>query len=82
MKMTSEMISADERLAELAKKLQYHDWSYNYSDDHSVWRRGEERSAQIQSEMKYLNSLGLEEQVQALWEQYCPWSATNNKKTA
>jgi hypothetical protein len=80
--MVSEMISADQRLAELAKKLQYHDWYYHYSDDHSVWRRGEEQGVQIQSEMKYLNSLGLEEQVQALWEQYCPWSATNNKKTA
>ena len=80
--MTSEMISADQRLAELAQKLQYHDWYYNYSDDHSVWRRGEERSAQIQSEMKYLNSLGLEEQTKALWEQYCPWSETNKPKSA
>lgn len=80
--MTSEMISADQRLAELAKKLQYHDWYYNYSDDHSVWRRGEERSAQIQGEIKYLNSLGLEQQTLALWEQYCPWSATNKAKQA
>lgn len=78
----SELIAADQRLAELAKQLQYHDWYYDYSDDHRVWRAGEAKISEIRSEMKYLKSLGLEEQVQALWEQYCPWSTTNKSKQA
>jgi hypothetical protein len=80
--MTSELISADERLAELSKKMQYHDWYYFYSDDHSVWRRGEAAGSWIMTEIRYLNSLGLEQQTSALWEQYCPWSATNKAKEA
>jgi hypothetical protein len=80
--MVSEMIAADERLAALATTLKHHDWYYDYSDDHRVWRHGEEKSMAIQNEMKYLNSLGLEQQTQALWEQYCPWSETNRQKSA
>lgn len=77
--MTNELISRDQRLAELALQLKQHDWYYEYSDDHGVWQRGDNKANWIRSEIKYLNSLGLEEQVQALWEQYCPWSNTNQQ---
>ena len=80
--MVSEMISADERLAALAETLKHHDWHYDYSDDHRVWCRGEAAGSWIRGEIKYLNSLGLEQQTQALWEQYCPWSESNKKKSS
>lgn len=80
--MTSEMISADQRLAILGERLKHHDWYYDYSDDHRVWARGDQENRWIHSEMKYLKSLGLEQEVDALWEQYCPWSTTNQPKKA
>lgn len=66
-----------EQLANLEQLMKNHDWTYHYSDDHRVWRRGEESSARLTSAMQTLKSQGLEQQVQALWEQYCPWSETN-----
>lgn len=38
-----------ERLTEeeLYKILQNHDWSYEYSDDHYVWRRGSESLSKL-----------------------------------
>lgn len=32
---------------EYIKLLQSHDWFYNYSDDHRVWRAGEEQYKKI-----------------------------------
>ena len=29
---------------------QRHDWTYQYSDDHSVWRRGSDAAAKLRSE--------------------------------
>lgn len=29
-------------LSEFYTKLAYHDWYYQYSDDHGVWRRGQD----------------------------------------
>ena len=35
------------KIEDLKKLLDNHDWFYNFSDDHSVWVRGERESAQI-----------------------------------
>ena len=35
-------------LQEFDKKLRYHDWYYNFSDDGSVWRAGERAQEEIQ----------------------------------
>jgi hypothetical protein len=80
--MTNELLSADQRLSIWGDRLKYHDWYYDYSDDHRVWSRGDQDNRWIQSEKAYLNSMGLEQQTQALWEQYCPWSETNRQKSA
>lgn len=36
-------------LNEFWNMLHNHDWSYNYSDDHSVWRRGEAQIGEIRA---------------------------------
>ena len=33
----------------LKKMLINHDWFYEYSDDHSVWRRGNEKERELMS---------------------------------
>ena len=35
-------------LTEFYDLLKRHDWSYNYSDDHRVWQRGQDESNMIQ----------------------------------
>lgn len=43
-----------EEEVEYAKELSYHDWFYAYSDDGSVWRRGEERSKELSAKAEEL----------------------------
>ena len=33
--------------SEFGSKLKTHDWYYGYSDDHSVWKRGQAASARL-----------------------------------
>ena len=44
----------EEKKAALKKKLECHDWYYNYSDDHSCWRRGEQAWSAIVAACKDL----------------------------
>ncbi len=41
------MSNTDVSLAEFQELLEQHDWYYNHSDDHSVWKRGEEMGRHI-----------------------------------
>jgi hypothetical protein len=74
----SELISAEQRLHELAIKMQHHDWHYSTNTDHAARLAGESKIRWITGETKYLYSLGLEREVQALWEQHCPWTVQSN----
>ena len=40
------------KIEDFKKLLDNHDWFYNFSDDHSVWVRGERESAQIVGALK------------------------------
>jgi len=55
-------------LADLEKKLRYHDWNYSYSDDYSVVRRGE----RAWDELKVLIEKFPRDDVRPLWEKHCP----------
>lgn len=44
-----------------------HDWTYNYSDDHSVWRLGEQQAQMLQWAMQKDNRLV---QLYRLWSAY------------
>jgi len=44
----------NEHLLTLERLLQFHDWYYDYSDDHSVWQRGQREHDAINEEQRRL----------------------------
>ena len=63
----------EERLLdEFEYLLKTFDWSYQYSDDHGVWRRGRAHAEAIANKFKELNdhSLELYKKADALYEEY------------
>jgi len=64
----------NEPLVILEKLLQTHDWYFDYSDDHSVWKKGMTERSAINQEQKRLVELGLAttEEVQELTQKYVP----------
>jgi len=45
-------------MEKLIEMLRRHDWTYQYADDPSAWRRGKESSKAIQKEARKLGSDG------------------------
>ena len=64
----------NDTLVNLERLLQFHDWSYEFSDDHRVWKRGTAERDAINQEQKRLISNGLAtvEEVQELTQKYAP----------
>ena len=64
----------NESLSILEKLLKSHDWYFDYSDDHSVWKKGmAERSAINQEQKRLVNDgLATEAEVQELTQKYAP----------
>ena len=64
----------NEHLITLERLLQFHDWYYNYSDDHSVWARGQRAHDAISEEQRRLiHEVKVPvEEVMALTDKYRP----------
>ena len=64
----------NENLINLDRLLQFHDWSYEFSDDHSVWKSGMSERKAINQEQRRLISNGLAtvEEVLELTQKYAP----------
>ena len=64
----------NEHLINLDRLLQFHDWQYEFSDDHRVWKRGVAERDSINQEQKRLISNGLStvEEIQELTQKYAP----------
>jgi hypothetical protein len=64
----------NENLINLERLLQFHDWYFDYSDDHSVWKKGMAERSAINQEQKRLIESGLAtvEEVQELTHKYAP----------
>ena len=64
----------NEHLITLERLLQFHDWYYNYSDDHSVWQRGMSERDKINQEQRRLLTSGLAtiEEILELTHKYAP----------
>ena len=64
----------NEALINLDRLLATHDWYYNYSDDYTVWTRGQIERGAIDAEQRRLISEGLAtaEELIALTDRYRP----------
>lgn len=60
------MNDIQDQLSQLESMLKKHDKYYDYSDDHSVWLKGEKEYKQINSLSKQLKLAGYAEEVQEL----------------
>ena len=61
-------------LIALERLLSNHDWQFEYSDDHSVWKRGMIERKVIHAEQLRLISEGVAtaEELTVLMDKYCP----------
>jgi hypothetical protein len=61
-------------LMPLDRLLCWHDWYYDYSDDYSVWKRGQSERDAINAEQRRLISSGLAtaDEITALSDKYRP----------
>jgi len=48
-----------------------HDWYYQYSDDHRVWKAGSAAEDRLKSKYRMLKQR-LPDAATAIWNQYCP----------
>lgn len=65
------MNDVNKQLQELESLLKEHDWYYAYSDDHRVWKRGEEERkviGELTARLMYVE--GLSDAVDTLYEKY------------
>ena len=60
-------------LVKLETLLKTHDWTYNYSDDHGVWRRGQKHANEIRRQKDICCGLGLDELANKLHDKYNPF---------
>jgi hypothetical protein len=60
----------NDQLLTLDRLLAFHDWYYNYSDDHSVYCRGRDQRNAIDAEAARLKNLGLVTEVDELVAKY------------
>ena len=57
-------------LFEFYRLLHIHDWSYNYSDDHRVFQKGQDESNMIRH---ILDGNSRDEKYRNLYERYREW---------
>jgi len=57
------------RLITLERMLAKHDWQYQYSDDHFVWKSGQASQEAIFTEIDALTKLGFSKQANHLFNQ-------------
>ena len=59
-------------LVELRKILENHDWFYSYSDDHRVWQKGRDQSADINTLLNKAKELGYGDAASELYQKHIP----------
>lgn len=59
-----------DKITQLGKLLAGHDWYYDYSDDHSVWRKGSQSERELKD---FIKSSGIDQDAaQTLWQSFAP----------
>ena len=59
-------------LETLERKLQFHDWTFNYSDDHRYYETGWMQQKEIKQEVEKLYEMGLAKTVNELFYSHYP----------
>ena len=59
-------------LETLERKLQVHDWTFNYSDDHRYYETGWMQQKEIKQEVEKLYEMGLTKKVNELFYSHYP----------
>tara|TARA_R100000773_G_scaffold22815_1_gene20105 strand:- start:12668 stop:12925 length:258 start_codon:yes stop_codon:yes gene_type:complete len=57
---------------ELEKALKAHDWTYAYSDDHRVWKRGQAERERIDELLSLAHRRGFTMMAARLYKKYKP----------
>ena len=72
----------DEMFKELEEELKNHDWYYEWSDSHTIWRKGQAEWNKIQNRIAYCSEFDKgEELIDELWAKYCPFSREDMTRT-
>lgn len=67
------MIKNKELLSKFQNALQFHDWFFDFSDDHSVWTRGRDARKALVAMAKNLVAQGMDsKEVAELWNASAP----------
>jgi hypothetical protein len=61
-------------LKNLESMLQQHNWYYEMSDDHTVWRAGNAQEQKIKKTMSDLAAQGYDQEAQQLYALYNPYT--------
>ena len=59
-------------LTTLESLLKTHDWFYQYSDDHRVWKKGSDQEDEIRRQKDICCGLGLDSVANELYNKYRP----------
>jgi len=59
-------------LTTLESLLKTHDWFYQYSDDHRVWKKGRDQEDEIRRQKDICCGLGLDSVANELYNKYRP----------
>lgn len=70
-------LSEEERWEHLQVCLKAYDWYYAMSDDHGVWRSGEDQRAHLEQLMETLAKTD-GERVQEMYDKASPWRDEEN----
>jgi hypothetical protein len=56
----------------LEQLLKTHDWTYQYSDDHRAWSKGNDQATEISRQMSICCGLGLDTVANELYNKHKP----------
>jgi len=65
---------SSENIGEYFNRLTNHDWYYNYSDDHSVWKRGNEYRDRL------LNTAAEHPTYKKMYNEFVNWMRSNRER--
>ena len=60
-------------LTTLETLLKQHDWYYQYSDDHRMWKRGKAEAEEIRRQRDICCGAGFDNVAKELYNKYCPY---------